>query len=83
MSEDELAWEKRFSKTYDQKISIEEPAEEVNQRKLSDQRVPRLSIDGIVDENENYFDVGKISLDKDEVSRVRTKMSDGNTIYDR
>jgi hypothetical protein len=78
MSEDELAWEKRFSKTYERKISAEEPEEEITQRKVSDQRTPRLS-DGNVDENENYFNVGKISLDDDEVRRVReNKANIGN-----
>jgi hypothetical protein len=77
MSEDELAWEKRFSKTYERKISAE-PEEEITQRKVSDQRTPRLS-DGNVDENENYFNLGKISLDDDEVRRVReNKANVGN-----
>jgi hypothetical protein len=45
---------------------------------VSDQRTPRLS-DGNVDENENYFNVGKISLDDDEVRRVReNKANIGN-----
>ena len=71
MSEDELAWEKRFSKPYERKISVEEePEEEIIQRKVSDQRIPRLS-DGNVDENENYFNFGKISLNDNEVRRVR------------
>jgi hypothetical protein len=77
MSEDELAWEKRFNKTYERKISVEEPKEEIKQRKVSDQKIPRLS-DGNV-ENENYFNFGKISLDEDEVRRVReNKTNIGN-----
>ena len=79
MSEDELAWEKRFSKTYERKISVEEePEEEMKQRKVSDQRTPRLSDDN-VDVNESYFNFGKISLDDDEVRRVReNKTNIGN-----
>ncbi|CAB4016234.1 Hypothetical predicted protein, partial [Paramuricea clavata] len=77
MSEDELAWEKRFNKTYERKISVEEPEEEIKQRKVSDQKIPRLS-DGNV-ENENYFNFGKISLDEDEVRHVReNKTNIGN-----
>ena len=78
MSEDELAWEKRFTKTYEREISDEEPEEEIIQRKVSDQRIPRLS-DGNIDENENYFNLGKISLDDEEVQRVReNKSNTGN-----
>ena len=79
MSEDELAWEKRFSKTYERKISVEEePEEEMKQQKVSDQRTPRLSDDN-VDVNESYFNFGKISLDDDEVRRVReNKTNIGN-----
>ena len=78
MSEGELAWEKRFTKTYEREISDEEPEEEIIQRKVSDQRIPRLS-DGNIDENENYFNLGKISLDDEEVQRVReNKSNTGN-----
>ncbi|XP_028404528.1 uncharacterized protein LOC114527115 isoform X2 [Dendronephthya gigantea] len=71
MSEDELAWEKRFSKTYERKISVEEP----KQRKISDQRIPRLND---VDEK-NHVNFGTISLDEDEVRRVRKHKTDVRT----
>ena len=71
MTEDELAWEKRFNKTYEMKMSVEEPEEVIVQRKVSDQRTPRLS-EGDLDDNQNYFNFGKISLDENEVLRVRT-----------
>ena len=70
MSEDELAWEKRFSKSYERKISVETPEEQLIQRKLSEQRIPRLK-DSNIDKNDNYFTFGKISLDEEEVLRVR------------
>lgn len=70
MSEDELAWEKRFSKSYERKISVEMPEQQVTKRKESDHRTPRLG-NGNADENDNYISFGKISLDEDEVRRVR------------
>ena len=83
MSEDELAWEKRYSKTYERDISTEDTKNEIIQRKVSDQRQPRLD-DGSLDENQNYFNFGKISLDEDEVRRVRgNKTNIGNGIDER
>ena len=70
MSEDELAWEKRFSKTYEREISVEEP----KQQKVSDQRVPRLN-----DVDENHVNFGIISLDEEEVRRVREHKTDVGT----
>ena len=75
MSEDELAWEKRYSKTYEIEIPADDPEKEtVTQRKVSDQRLPRLDDDNL-DENHNYFNFGKISLDEEEVRRVRGNKS--------
>lgn len=83
MSEDELAWEKRYSKPYEREISIEDTKKEIIQRKVSEQRLPRLD-DGNLDENHNYFNFGKISLDEDEVRRVReNKTNIGNKIDGR
>lgn len=79
MSKEELAWEKRYSKSYETNSFEESDEEQGTQNKASEPTTPRL-VDDDVNENENQLNLGKIVLDEDEMRRVRER---GNQRYIR
>ena len=66
MSQDELAWENRYSKSYEKNSSEDSDDDDEIQRTDFENKSPRLT-----DENENHLDLGKIVLDEEDVRRVR------------
>lgn len=68
MSEDELAWEKRFVKVESEEILHEK---QVIQNDKFAQKTFRTN-NKTIDEIENYFTFDKIALNEEEVQKVRT-----------
>ena len=80
MSEQEIAWEKRFSKPYERVSTSEsEDDEDMMNGGLRDQKTEQKSSTSTkkiaepprLDENSNFVSIGKISLSEKEVERVR------------